>query len=192
LRYLFLVVTHEIGVRIALIIPIEPGDDTLFIGFLRTIVRGLIREWYPEELFLIRIDEWFNEDWLPPMPSDEPALRARLPLFRKAHVVSEMYFQKDETGQYVEAALPMAVHPPLQADGAPAARRRVGDYTESGLFVWFNSQSKRSRRGSVIVYHVEEDQVERWFVEFSKNGSWRVANAIGIEREFIDKLISVR
>lgn len=49
---------------ISLQIAAEDTDDPQFVILLNSLIRGLIVEDAPQELWIIKIDNWFDHKWL--------------------------------------------------------------------------------------------------------------------------------
>lgn len=157
-------------------------DDPGYLACIENAASALVKRAAPEEIFLVRMDNWFGPDYLNYGVTPENPDGFRIPPFRKSHIVSELYFQKSETGKYDTAKARFVLHPAVPEKTGP---RLVCDYAESTLFIWFASKSKIARRGSLMIYQVEEGQVTAWFALFSKNGAWRVANTQGAAPETV-------
>jgi len=66
---------------------------------------------------------------------------------------------------------------------------RIQNYTQNGLFVWFSSNSKINKRGSLMVYRVQKEEIETWYSSFEKRVEWKVLQSKGIEMSEIKGLI---
>lgn len=157
-------------------------DDPGYLACIENAVSALVKRAAPEEIFLVRMDNWFDQGFLNYGVSGEHPEDFRIPPFRKSHIVSELYFLKNETGKYETAKPRFVLHPAMPEKTGP---RLLRDYAESTLLVWFASKSKIARRGSLMIYHVDEGRITAWFALFSKNGVWRVANAHGAAPESV-------
>lgn len=157
-------------------------DDPGFLACIEHAASALVKKQAPEEIFLVRMDNWFGPEYVNYGTSDEHPEDYRIPPFRKPHIVSELYFLKNEMGKYELAKPRFALHPAASERIGP---RLVREYAESTLFFWFASKSKVARRGSFMVYSVDEGNILTWFALFSKNGKWRVANTDGIAPEAV-------
>ncbi len=68
-------------------------------------------------------------------------------------------------------------------------QNRVAEFTQSGLFVWFSSDTKHIDRASIMSYAVEGDSVQSWFASFRRNeGFWKVHRVKGVDENDIQNL----
>ena len=58
---------------------------------------------------------------------------------------------------------------------------RIKYLTENGLFVWFSSQSKMNKRGSLMVYRVQGEEIETWYASFEERDKWEIIQSKGVD-----------
>lgn len=155
----------------------EPGDDPEFLAAAQRTLSHFLHAHAPDDVFIIRIDSWFNQDHLPSMRPDG---ETRLPPFRAEHVYSELRYEKDETGAYPSRVLERPIHPSRDAVGAA---RTAEAWAESALFFWYSSGSTTNRRGSIMLLELREEVRGLACIQLGKNGAWRVSRVDGLERE---------
>ena len=183
-------------------------DDVGFIELLNSLLRGVIDSCVPDELWIIQIDNWFDHKWLcfsgigtvdfkfPAfMNRDDSALqgfsqdKATFPPFAPNRVLAQYSFVR--TGNiYSEAPLPHVPHPSRQRPSETNLQRRVEDFSRSGAFVWYSSNSLANDRASVMVYSVLAKRVECWFAAFNRNGTWKLRSTKGVSREEVERLLN--
>src|SRR5215217_6957356 len=121
---------------------LEPSDDPLFLNKVDALVTALIRRCVPDELYLIRVDDWFDHKWLGysgrgrvrfDVAPLEVALdelsqdRLTFPPFTPKRIVTEHYFVRTTKGHFQEQASPQRVHRWRLEHSARNLHRRVED-----------------------------------------------------------------
>ena len=67
--------------------------------------------------------------------------------------------------------------------------RRVKDHSKSAVYVWYSSETDKNKRGSLMVYRVNNGAVNTWYASFSYDDSWRLDQTKGIDRDFLLQVI---
>ncbi len=182
----------------------KTNDDPQFVESISRIISGLIKGSFPEEIFVVQIDNWFDLKWLNfsgigrvgfwgeyrDTALDEFRQdKITFPPFTPNRVVEEYYFRRDENGDYSLSTAATYIHPMKQASSCENLHRRVADFANSAIFVWFSSNTKSNGRGSLMVYEVSDYRIHTWYAAFSKGEEWRVLQIKGITREQIQSLM---
>lgn len=63
------------------------------------------------------------------------------------------------------------------------------DGVDSAILVWFSSNTKPNRRGSIMVYVAEGPSVYTWYAGLAKEEGWRVLKTKGISTKDVQALI---
>ncbi|MEM7400240.1 MAG: hypothetical protein AAF354_15145 [Pseudomonadota bacterium] len=175
-------------------------------GFFERVARELC----PENLFLIRIDNWFDKKWVDfagtialeptflgsiqlPVATSGARLRGRarvVPPFTPRRVVRQDHYLCDG-GIARLPEKPIQVHPAERVSGDWRSARRILEVCDSGFFFWLSSDSASTGRGSLMCYHSKEKRVGAWYASFevAKSGRWVVSRTMNIDRETIGDLI---
>ncbi len=183
------------------------NDDPRFVGLVKRVISQLLEDEYPDQICLIRIDNWFDHKWLKfsglgrigyfedfRLESDT-ALDAfsqdqiTFPPFTPNRVLAEYNFWRDERGEYLPSLQALLVHDRKLARSADNLHQRVTDFTTSALFLWFSSNTKLNSRGSIMVFEVKDLEVHTWYMGLSQDDDWKVAQTKGIAREQAVELI---
>jgi hypothetical protein len=174
------------------------------------VVDGLLTEYVPKELYIIAIDNWFDHKWLRfsgigVVPFEFPAFmnavdsalhefrqdKVTFPAFSPSRVIGQSYFAKDgRTTAYVKQGRHAEPYKKRRQPSGNNLHRRIQDISDSGLFVWYSSNTIANDRASMMVYAVRNAQVVTWFAAFRKTDRWKVHATKGIDREFIQQIIS--
>jgi hypothetical protein len=187
-------------------VPIEDSDDPGFVVLLDSLVSAVVASHKPTNVWLIRIDNWFDHKWLKfsgygLVASDIPLDRwdtvkaefhqekITFPPFTPNRVISQCsYVRKGEA--YCEAALQFLPHRTDRRHTSASLQKRVGDFANSAVFVWFSSNTVANGKGSVTVYCVMDQSAECWFAAFWREDcSWKLASTRGTSRSYVERLL---
>jgi hypothetical protein len=186
---------------------LEPRDDPAFLAVVDRLVAAVVRRDRPEEVYLVHIDNWFDQKWLGYSGSGVSAFPGGYPWFltakeehRQDHltfppftpsrVVAQYLFCRIGDEVYEEQAPAHLIHREERQRSAKSLHRRVTDFSRSGLFVWYSSGSAANRRGSLLVYSVREGDVAAWYAGFSERQGWKLDQVKGIGREIVLLLVA--
>lgn len=178
------------------------NDDPEFVSLAGKVLSSLVDSASPNDVFVVRIDNWFDHKWLKfsgkgrvpfdfSIDLDHPQValdefhqeKVTFPPFSPRRVVSQQYFKRPGTK---ESEFP---HPCKKEKTAKNLQRRVTQISQSGVFVWFSSHSRPNGRGSMMAYVVDGDRVTTWYASFVKAGVWKIDRVKGIERETLDAML---
>jgi hypothetical protein len=180
-------------------------DDPGFIELLNSLVKGLLADQTPEELWIVRIDNWFDHKWLGfsgmgAIASDFPIAgyetvkagsyqeKVTFPPFTPNRIVGQWSFMR-QGDDYTEAPLPALPHDMERKPSEMNLRRRIQDFARSACFVWYSGNTLANGRGSVMVYNIAADQVGCWFAAFHRELAWKLHATKGASRGDVQKLI---
>ena len=188
----------------------EPNDDPAFLACLDQIISGVIARSRPEEVYIIRIDNWFGHKWLTfsgigRVHFDDSGLlgrdvalgefhadRVTFPPFNPKRVRSQVYFCSTTKGYYEEQAPARLIHRPKRQHSSQNLDHRVVDFSDAGVFIWFSSETAGNSRGSVMAYSVNGTDVSTWFASFSRDDKWRINRVKGISRNDVESMVQVQ
>jgi hypothetical protein len=187
----------------------KPTDDPEFIEAVGHIVSGCITDKFPEKIFIIKIDNWFDHKWLgfsgkgrvgfgffgDYLVDMDTALdefrqdQMTLPPFSPKRVMEEYYFLLDDNGDYSPSTRAPRVHQKNLAPSSHNLHNRIVDHVDSAILVWFSSNTKLNRRGSIMAYEVNGSSVHAWYAGLAKEEGWRALQTKGITPEQVQSLI---
>lgn len=187
----------------------KPNDDPQFVETVSHIISGLVNDRFPDEIFVMKIDNWFDHKWLKFSGigrvgffwnfrlERDTALdefwqdKITFPPFTPKRVIEEYYFLRDESGDYSPSTRAPYIHERKLAPSCKNLHNRVADFADSAVFVWFSSNTKPNRRGSIMVYEVRGSRVHTWYAGLSnEEEEWRVLRTSGITREQVQSLMA--
>jgi hypothetical protein len=183
-------------------IPITPDatDDPVFIEVIRRTIERLDQDADPDEVFVIKIKNWFDHKWLKfsgigrvyfdnlasqPQVTHAAMFREKItfPPFTPNRVLLQQRWAYDTTKPR------RAPHHTLQRESSSwNLQRRVTQFANSALFVWFSSGTKSNDRGSLMVYQVKGQEVETWYASFRRTEVWKLDRTKGISKESVESV----
>lgn len=181
-------------------------DDNDFIELLNSMVRRLLVQLAPDQLWIVQIDNWFDHKWLRfsgqgAAASDIPVTgyetvkrefyqdKLTFPPFAPDRVLGQWsYLRKDE--DYREAPLPKLPHSRERRPTNHNLHQRIEKIDGSACFLWYSSNTLVNGRGSVMVYIVTGETSECWFASFNRQDGWALGATKGINRAAVLKLLA--
>jgi hypothetical protein len=196
--------------RMTMEFQLAQNDDPEFVDLVRGVISGYLTEGCPNEVFVIRIDNWFDHKWLGFSGKGrvgfgffgnflidmDTALdefrqdKVTLPPFSPKRVIEEYRFLRDDSGAYSPGNPLPYVHERKLASSSQNLHKRIVDRVDSAILVWFSSNTKANLRGSIMVYEVKGGEVHSWYSGLAKQeDEWRVMQTKGITREQVHSLL---
>lgn len=172
-------------------IKIEPDDAPEFIQLINKLNATLIFQYGINELKYIRVKNWFDHKWLnfsgrAVVPFEggsffEAALENKwqekitVPPFHPNRILSEISVIRDGVDN---KTLKDALHTYKSSNNN--LHNRITQYSQSGLFIWYSSNTKTNDRGSLMVYRVQDSAIETFYVSFENKDGWVATRTKGI------------
>jgi hypothetical protein len=179
-------------------------DDPALIGIFNSLLDGLLNYSYPEELYLVRINNWFDHKWLGfsgygSATSGRLDLGGRflgmfesvkvelcndkltLPPFTPNRIVSQRCYARSESA-YIEAPL-RPPHRFTKQSSELNIHRRVEDAFHSACLVWYSTNTIANDRASLMAYTVNDGKTESWYCSFQRKSAWNLDSTKGISKE---------
>lgn len=167
---------------------VDESDDPMFISMITRIINGAILATDPKEVYLVHIDNWFDNKWLSysgKFGGMCPSWNAKttLPPFVPGRVLSEKFFTKlgFQTENFVLTKSEEKLH--VFQFSHDNSRRLIKDYSPLGSFFWFSGNSKANERGSLMAYLLGPEGSWLWYAGFIKKGEWGLGKIVGISKE---------
>ena len=171
-------------------------DDPKFVELASRILNGAVNSSTPAEIYIVRIDGWFDHKWeffaaviglqLGVWRWDS----LRLPPFNPNRVKEQRYFRLNEQGNsgYSLQDAP-ALH--INQSSSDNLKKRLNDIVDSALFFWYGSGTNKFDRSSMMVYSIQGQQESAWYASFLKNIEWKVNKTKGISRRELEGLLNL-
>lgn len=141
---------------IAEFVTTQLGDSGEFIAKARAFAIGVVQDYEPARLYVIRIDNWFGPKWMHfagKFTAGKGAAigvhktRLHVPPFVPSRAVGQRVFVGPD---YEQTAIAGPLH--IECSSKQALSRRIGDIDNDAAFFWFSGESEAQKRGSVMVY----------------------------------------
>lgn len=167
------------------------NDDPRFLALVNRIVSSSVHQSRPADVFVVRIDHWFDHKWLAFAGKLHGAVaihkpqRLTIPPFHPDRVVSEQVFTRD--GESYRANQGPYLHR-IQQSGENLSRF-IGHVSKSGFFVWFSGDTAHSEQGSILMYAIEGDMQHGWYASFRRGTDWRLHKVKGLSRPELMKMM---
>jgi hypothetical protein len=160
----------------------KENDNPNFIRNAEQIIVNRINLWKPNELFINRIDNWFDEKWMEFSGAIMQGLviwkvETTIPPFHPNRVENSDFYQMTSE-QYVkkENAKPLHIHQKSKNN----LKRKILDFTDDGIFVWYSGNSKINGIGTIMCYHVKNSECRTFFITLTEEKGWDVSQTKGI------------
>ena len=168
------------------------NDDACFLALVSRITDQTMQQAHPADVFLVRIDHWFDHKWLGFSGKVLGAVgvskrRLTIPPFVPNRVVSQEVYSLDEgvgSYSYTDA-------PPLHRvqSSRENLTRFIDRVTRSGVFIWFSGDTQQASTGSIMVYLVADDLQSSWYASFQRAATWQINKVSGISKSELQHLL---
>jgi hypothetical protein len=174
----------------------EPDDDPAFLNCVDRLIAGLIERHSPDDFYLVRIANWFDHKWLRfsgigRVPYDRKTSvhtvldefsqdQLTFPPFTPSRVITQNYFSRSSEGVFHEQAPQRLVHRTQRGRSSRNLHRRVADFSQTAVFLWFSSNSAANRQGSVMSYASIAGQLNSWYAAFRFDRLWKLGRVHGV------------
>lgn len=174
-------------------ITINHTDNADFISRVESIIKDRIFNWKPQNIFVSRVDNWFDEKWLKFSGTlmyeivITKLIELTIPPFHPNKIEScDKYIrQKDK---YLKSVLEKPLHI-FQASN-DNLKRKIADFSDNGIFIWYSSRSKINNNGSLMIYYVCDDECFAFYASLTFERNWNVNKSAGMTKKDIDQIIN--
>ena len=176
-------------------VPIAPmkNDDERFLALVSRIASTTIRDIRPTDVFVMRIDHWFDHKWLCFSGKVFPGLgvhkrkRLTLPPFMPDRVASHHSYTLDAG----VASYRVASAPPLHRyqQSSDNLTRFIDRVSQSAVFIWFSGGTVGADQGSIMVYCVHDKSQSGWYASFRHTGDWRLHKVRGLSTSELTSIV---
>ncbi|MHC4526015.1 MAG: hypothetical protein ACYSU8_10860 [Planctomycetota bacterium] len=169
-----------------------PEDDPGFIRLINKIINSVILKLNVTQVTIVQIDNWFDHKWLRFSGKFLGGIgiwkkELTLPPFNPNRIKHQAVYHLTGDGKYEEIKTP-AIHIWQQSD--QNFKRKVSEISDSGVFVWWSSNTIKNGKGSLMVYSRIGSESTSWFVSFEKDDSWFFNKAKGIPINVIEEYLA--
>ena len=170
-------------------IPAEEGDAEDFRKSVEGIVCGVCRAYAPDELMLVRIENWFDRKWVGFSGKLHGSVGIwkqdlTVPPFVPSRVCWQHRYSRAGNSKDYEITLPGPnLH--ISTKVAAAKNRFLPKVAPGMALVWFSSNSERNEKAALMAYIPVGNEYWVWYAGYRRNGAWKPGQLLGIS---IDEL----
>ena len=179
----------------------EVGDSSDFINIISRIINELADKYDIDEICIIKIKNWFDQKWLnysgkgiihfeETTHPDKVALtnfwkdKITVPPFNPNRVLTELTFYRNSTENKDFERL---LH--VDQKSSDNQNNRIITKSDNGLFVWFSSNTKTNQQGSLMIYRVDNNNVETWYASIENKNGWTITKTKGTDLTELKELV---
>ncbi len=181
-----------------------PGDDAAFLDGFCGLASDVVRSGQPREVFLIRIDNWFDVKWFgfggkakvtidTGVPSVGSEVRAfwktrsdvTFPPFVPNRILAQAHYRYEDGSLVLSEDDARFVYSGERQRSGKNLQKRVLDHSPSAVYFWFSSKSALNGRANAMHYHAKEGKLGAWYVSFARDGAWRVDRSRNMDMDVI-------
>ena len=169
-----------------LLIEHTENDDERFLALVSRISSTTIQDLRPADVFVTRIDHWFDHKLLGALGVHKRK-RLTIPPFMPRRVSSHHAYTLDAgTASYEVASVPPLHRHQQSSDNLTRFIDRV---SQSGVFIWFSGGTADADHGSVMVYSSQAESQSGWYASFRRADDWRLHKVQGLSTPELRRLI---
>lgn len=173
-------------------IALTDEDDPRFVALANRLLDAAITGSRPTEVYLIRIDRWFDAKWLNFSGKVLGALGVShkpitIPPFHPNRVLSETHFSTTPDSDAFAPTPAAPLH--IAQTSAQNLTRFISRVSPSAVFFWCSSSTLSLDRGSIMLYRTEQDEVFSWYASFHKTSEWKLDRHCGISPGEVQHLL---
>ena len=174
-------------------IPLTKDDDPRFLASVRRSVASSVRSCQPADVFVIRIDHWFDHKWFAFAGKLYGALafhkpqRLTVPPFIPDRVVSEDAFTLAGNQAAYRKTRARSLHR-YQHSGQNLSRF-IAHVSDSAVFVWFSGDTAHTEHGSLMVYSIQGETQQGWYASFRRRADWQLHKVQGLSRAELTSML---
>ena len=159
-------------------------DASEFVALVEKVANHCVASCDPEAVFVVKIDNWFGENWLGFSGKALGAVglwktRLTVPPFVPNRVRDQWYYKMDQTtGGYLETQAPQLLHKTQL--GHENLQRFLDRVATDAVIVWYSGTSEANGRGSLMAYFPRQGGYATWYIELACTGNgWSPVKVLG-------------
>ena len=162
-------------------------DDPSFLKEIFPVIKGALKCYEPDQVYLIKIDNWFDSKWAWFGGKVLGALgihtfaKLVIPPFVPNRVKRQTYLVKSAKAPHQfdeQEAEPLHIE---QASSNNFGRALKQNYS-SAVFIWYSGNTLENRRGSLMVYWVKDGMAFGWHAALKEKEKWMLGKTTWIPR----------
>lgn len=162
----------------------QDDDAASFIEEVRSIVSGIIRLCRPQEIFLIKTDNWFGPNWLRfegkvlgaiGSWSGEKCNKLTIPPFVPHRILCERRYTAPD---YNQIPIRRIIHVKTPSD--KGRTRFMHEIAPGASVIWYSGKSVKNDRAAIMAYVLLGDSYWPWYSSWAqKKDSWQIVKLVG-------------
>jgi hypothetical protein len=173
-------------------IQLEESDAPGFVAEVEQVIYGVLREFSPKLLVLIKVDNWFGSKWTSFSGKALGILGTwhrplAVPPFVPNRIVSQKRFAAPD---YVEIDPGEAINVSLPS--MKAMKRKISVVAPETAIVWFSGNSQKDGRGCLLAYIPTRHTVDshwQWYAAWKSDKTWELNETLNIKRADVLRLM---
>lgn len=169
------------------------GDDAALARKADRIIRGAVLAYEASEVYVVRVDNWFGDNWLGfigkvlGLAGWRDPSRLRVPPFVPSRVKSECCWRrKSGNGMFENVVSPVRLH--LDQHSDQNADRLVDRLCPDAALFWVSGDSARTHQASLMAYIPTEGGRAAWYAHLHAPPAWACKRVIHISVPMLDGL----
>lgn len=156
--------------------------DTVFSDFKKTrfrILRGLVKEFEPKELYICRVDNWFDSKWLNFSGKTLGAValwkkEITIPPFHPNRITGEGIFDRQSDATEESCTYKLRKGAPYihveQASGENL-NRKIKYISSDALFVWQSENTEHNACGCIMAYVIRDNEIVTFYASMQNTAT---------------------
>ncbi len=183
--------------------PREEGDAGGFLELADDLLTDTVATYAPGEIYLVRIDNWFDWKWRGFQGKTIGALgvwsygRLVIPPFHPNRVIRQRHLVKLADGSYEDDGTGRPLH--IKIPSQQALQRWVEKLAPATVLAWIGGGSESAGRGSAMIYAAKpfpEDGIKygvwsSWYTSFVRTGeAWELDRTSGLSKPEVRAMLT--
>lgn len=169
----------------------KENDNFDYIANINTITQNLISKWNPNELFITRVDNWFDSKWLNFSGTIMHEIsvwqdKTTVPPFHPNRIEYTKYFKKNK-GVFNEYMISKPLH--IYQESKSNLKREIVEFSKNGLFIWYSGNSKLNNMGVLMCYLAKSHECLTFHITLSGDIDWNIYKTKGIQKYDLELLL---
>ena len=156
-------------------------DDPCFVSFVTQLISGAIVTHQAPEVYIFKIDHWFDHKWLGFSGKFLGAVgswrkRLTIPPFVANRIVDQRHYGFDEGGDNYQLLAGQGRRIHHRGRAGDNLYRSVKQIAPTSALFWYSGDTAATGRGSLMGYIPIEDDHWPWFLAFVRDDDWRISH----------------
>lgn len=171
----------------------KQNDNPNFIFNCEKIIQNQINLWNPTEIYVTRIDNWFDGKWMNYAGTELHAISSwnfqdilTIPPFHPNRVESSEFYKKTSE-HYEKKGNQNALH--IIQESKNNLKRYISEFSTNGIFVWYSGNSKTNDRGTLMLYLIKDSETKTFYITLTEKKNWNVSQTKGVLTKEIQSII---